>query len=163
MSKKIFKTGIYARLSREDADGGQSNSIQSQRAICRAANRGIPFSAAIRSSSSSVRPNSHGLSVGMVEFSIDLLSVRGSLAYSCGRISRQGRAANRVPFVPAGGFRLCDSPDSPARNGKVCPPYGNASPSYAKQAVPKSKQPVLMRRGEYEIRTRDLLHAMQAL
>ena len=34
MSKKIFKTGIYARLSREDADGGQSNSIQSQRAIC---------------------------------------------------------------------------------------------------------------------------------
>lgn len=34
MSNKIFKTGIYARLSREDADRIESNSIQSQRAIC---------------------------------------------------------------------------------------------------------------------------------
>lgn len=34
MSKKIYKTGIYARLSREDADRLESNSIQSQRAIC---------------------------------------------------------------------------------------------------------------------------------
>ena len=34
MSNKIYKTGIYARLSREDADRLESNSIQSQRAIC---------------------------------------------------------------------------------------------------------------------------------
>lgn len=34
MSDKIYKTGIYARLSREDADRLESNSIQSQRAIC---------------------------------------------------------------------------------------------------------------------------------
>ena len=34
MSDKIYKTGIYARLSREDADRMESNSIQSQRAIC---------------------------------------------------------------------------------------------------------------------------------
>ena len=34
MSNKIYKTGIYARLSREDADSAMSNSIQSQRAIC---------------------------------------------------------------------------------------------------------------------------------
>ena len=34
MSNKIYKTGIYARLSREDADRIESNSIQSQRAIC---------------------------------------------------------------------------------------------------------------------------------
>ena len=34
MSNKIFKAGIYARLSREDADRIESNSIQSQRAIC---------------------------------------------------------------------------------------------------------------------------------
>lgn len=34
MPQKIYKTGIYARLSREDADGIESNSIQSQRAIC---------------------------------------------------------------------------------------------------------------------------------
>lgn len=34
MPQKIYKTGIYARLSREDADRMESNSIQSQRAIC---------------------------------------------------------------------------------------------------------------------------------
>ena len=34
MPQKIYKTGIYARLSKEDADGIESNSIQSQRAIC---------------------------------------------------------------------------------------------------------------------------------
>lgn len=34
MSNKIYKTGIYARLSREDADSAMSNSVQSQRAIC---------------------------------------------------------------------------------------------------------------------------------
>ena len=34
MPQKIYKTGIYARLSKEDADSIESNSIQSQRAIC---------------------------------------------------------------------------------------------------------------------------------
>ena len=34
MSDKIYKTGIYARLSREDADRMESNSIQSQENIC---------------------------------------------------------------------------------------------------------------------------------
>ena len=34
MPQKIYRTGIYARLSKEDADGIESNSIQSQRAIC---------------------------------------------------------------------------------------------------------------------------------
>ena len=34
MPQKIYRTGIYARLSKEDAEGIESNSIQSQRAIC---------------------------------------------------------------------------------------------------------------------------------
>ena len=35
MSNKIYKTGIYARLSREDADRIESNSIQSQELLYR--------------------------------------------------------------------------------------------------------------------------------
>lgn len=34
MSKKIYRTAIYCRLSREDGDKVESNSIASQRAIC---------------------------------------------------------------------------------------------------------------------------------
>lgn len=36
MPKKIYRVGIYARLSREDSDGLESNSITSQRAMCQA-------------------------------------------------------------------------------------------------------------------------------
>ena len=34
MPEKIYRTGIYARLSREDNEHGESNSISSQKAIC---------------------------------------------------------------------------------------------------------------------------------
>lgn len=34
MPEKIYRTGIYARLSREDNENGESNSITSQKAIC---------------------------------------------------------------------------------------------------------------------------------
>lgn len=34
MNGKIFRTGIYARLSREDSERGESNSITSQKVIC---------------------------------------------------------------------------------------------------------------------------------
>ena len=34
MSKKVYRTAIYCRLSREDGDKIESNSIVSQRAIC---------------------------------------------------------------------------------------------------------------------------------
>ena len=34
MSKKVYRTAIYCRLSREDGDKVESNSIISQRAIC---------------------------------------------------------------------------------------------------------------------------------
>ena len=34
MNGKIFRTGIYARLSREDSERGESNSITSQENIC---------------------------------------------------------------------------------------------------------------------------------
>lgn len=34
MSKKVYRTAIYCRLSREDGDKVESNSIASQRAIC---------------------------------------------------------------------------------------------------------------------------------
>lgn len=34
MPEKIYRTGIYARLSREDNEKGESNSITSQKAIC---------------------------------------------------------------------------------------------------------------------------------
>ena len=34
MPKKVYRTAIYCRLSREDGDKLESNSIASQRAIC---------------------------------------------------------------------------------------------------------------------------------
>ena len=34
MPKKVYRTAIYCRLSREDGDKIESNSIASQRAIC---------------------------------------------------------------------------------------------------------------------------------
>ena len=34
MPKKVYRTAIYCRLSREDGDKPESNSIASQRAIC---------------------------------------------------------------------------------------------------------------------------------
>ena len=34
MSEKVYRTAIYCRLSREDGDKVESNSIVSQRAIC---------------------------------------------------------------------------------------------------------------------------------
>ena len=34
MPKKVYRTAIYCRLSREDGDKIESNSIVSQRAIC---------------------------------------------------------------------------------------------------------------------------------
>ena len=34
MPEKVYRTGIYARLSREDNEHGESNSISSQKAIC---------------------------------------------------------------------------------------------------------------------------------
>ena len=34
MPEKIYRTGIYARPSREDNEHGESNSISSQKAIC---------------------------------------------------------------------------------------------------------------------------------
>ena len=34
MSEKVFRTAIYCRLSKEDGDKAESNSISSQRAIC---------------------------------------------------------------------------------------------------------------------------------
>ena len=34
MSRKVYRTAIYCRLSREDGDKIESNSIASQRAIC---------------------------------------------------------------------------------------------------------------------------------
>lgn len=36
MSQKVYRVGIYARLSREDADRLESNSISSQKAMCQA-------------------------------------------------------------------------------------------------------------------------------
>ena len=35
MSKKVYRTAVYARLSREDGDNMESNSIASQKAMCR--------------------------------------------------------------------------------------------------------------------------------
>ena len=34
MPEKVYRTAIYCRLSREDGDKQESNSIASQRAIC---------------------------------------------------------------------------------------------------------------------------------
>ena len=34
MSEKVYRTAIYCRLSKEDGDKAESNSISSQRAIC---------------------------------------------------------------------------------------------------------------------------------
>ena len=34
MSEKIYRTAIYARLSKEDGDNGESNSIISQKTLC---------------------------------------------------------------------------------------------------------------------------------
>lgn len=34
MSKKVYRTAIYARLSRDDGDKSESNSIKSQRSMC---------------------------------------------------------------------------------------------------------------------------------
>ena len=34
MPQKVYRTAIYCRLSREDEDKPESNSIASQRAIC---------------------------------------------------------------------------------------------------------------------------------
>lgn len=34
MSKKVYRTAIYARLSRDDGDKAESNSIVSQKAMC---------------------------------------------------------------------------------------------------------------------------------
>ena len=36
MPKDVYHVGIYARLSKEDADRLESNSITSQRAMCQA-------------------------------------------------------------------------------------------------------------------------------
>ena len=34
MSERVYRTAIYARLSRDDGDRAESNSIASQRAMC---------------------------------------------------------------------------------------------------------------------------------
>ena len=34
MSKKVYRTAVYARLSRDDGDKAESNSIVSQKAMC---------------------------------------------------------------------------------------------------------------------------------
>ena len=34
MSEKVYRTAIYARLSRDDGDKAESNSIMSQKALC---------------------------------------------------------------------------------------------------------------------------------
>ena len=35
MTKKVYRTAIYARLSRDDGDKAESNSIISQKLFCR--------------------------------------------------------------------------------------------------------------------------------
>lgn len=35
MNKKVYRTAIYARLSRDDGDKAESNSIISQKLFCR--------------------------------------------------------------------------------------------------------------------------------
>ena len=34
MTKTVYRTAIYARLSKDDGDGAESNSISSQKALC---------------------------------------------------------------------------------------------------------------------------------